>query len=231
MDFEISIYNDYSADGSQIINSVKAAYLYADKVTVYDYVFPENFVFDELMNKMIADKQTYATFKDLLNKYPFIMDKNESMSDKFQHFSDLMNIMPDHEMKSLLSLLNVMAIDTVDSKSQEVRAKRCESDDYRSEEHYLNVLQSLGVEIIRPNTDLLTEPLGMSQLIADLNKKRSMDHAYKLTNSFTNAKLDDAKYTVPAHIANNFISRLPSFDKAGIDEIKDIRKELNKYIK
>ena len=40
MNFEVAIYNTLCVDEIRVLNSIKAAYLYADKVRVYDHIIP-----------------------------------------------------------------------------------------------------------------------------------------------------------------------------------------------
>ena len=54
MGFDVAIYNAGCRDGKKVVDSIKAAYLYADKVRVYDF-FPMLDSIQEQLLKLRTD--------------------------------------------------------------------------------------------------------------------------------------------------------------------------------
>lgn len=220
MSFEIAIYNAGCCDGAKVINSIKTAYLYADAVRVYDNTITEGT--EELrpdltFSSYVENNRKAITLSEKRLKEGITPEEEKILFDA--HFD-------------ILAFCNIEIIRSydmtarVDNQIREVTSNQYVFTEYETD------LKRMGIDFIVPEinvSDLETS----AKRVRDFSKKYRNDEGFKLVNSFP-IELKDAivrpSVFAPAYLSDYAISTLPGFENATIDEIIDIRRELDKYI-
>ncbi len=225
MSFDIAIYNGFSTDSIRIIDSIKAAYLYADHIKVFDPLLPVDTRIT--IEKISSDLYSKPETKDLIKKYPLLNTSND-INIRFQEYKRL-NLSKDlslEEKNSLGIYYYALYDELVVNKTKEVESARSDSSLSLKRNDLKNMLNQIGAELIDPSVCF-----EMSLFTKYVEKEFLKDNAFKISNDSL-PKIDSniADSFKPANFSNTTISSLPGFSNASLDEIKDIRKELNKYI-
>lgn len=282
MSFDIAVYNKGCKDINQMINSLKAAYLYSDKIRIYDCLFSLEQDEKNLTEKLSKNKklqklrEEYPSLKryniskieDLTSMIeeleeiakPYIQGDRFKMllnSCSYQEFSRLSDEAKQEKYNSLMGELGIskdefyfesyklknnvkiqkylLECDNVylhlqnfecyqlDSKLREICSTKYSIDDYRTS------IGLIGADFISP--DIFPEDVSVSP---DVFEERFFDdRGFKIINNprlISNSESILPSLWVPSSLAEYSFSVLPGFEDATIDEIIDIRKELDKYI-
>jgi len=199
MKFEVSIYNAGCNDGGKVIDSIKAAYLYADTVRVYDILYPDYFeerLIESEQKRQIKEGIKYDTVGIFVNANSYVS------CDSFTYVADRMHYL------------------------------RHKKNEFYSKQQYRTDLKRLGVKLIAPEVDEFNLKR-INDIFCTYVTKCWNESGYKLFNS--NPMGIDLEFLEPAvilspHLSEYVISSLPGFENATVDEIIDIRKELDKFI-
>ena len=229
MGFDIAIYNGYSGDGNKVINSVKAAYLYADEVRVYDNLIPIGFNVDEI--KKYNEEEKEYSIKYQVND-PYYLEVYELEDDgKIQKISDLNS----KKYKEFL-LLHGKYISRMEDRSyinecERIDLWRKKANSSYSALTYQEKMSKLGVKFILPANESRPDRNSLYELALQLPLVFMEDSGFKVLNQEPyNIETIVTSMLTPSALAEYTISTLPGFEEASIDEIKDIRRELDKYI-
>lgn len=214
MDFEIAIYNGGCNDGRKVVNSVKAAYLYADKVRVYDYSIPEGYRQPSREEQLSKFPYTYRFHSCEINRFNY--DNSAYLKAGYSN--------SDAYVLDFIKRYVWVVLDT--QKDREF------DKEYREANYYKEMLAKLDVEIIVPQVVLPNTSEHVMKQFGDYINKFENDNGLKM---FTNS--DDINNIwkeypslLPSYLSEYAISKLPCFENASFDEIKDIRDELDGYI-
>lgn len=229
MGLEIAIYNGQSRDGNKVVNSVKAAYLYADIVRVYDFNIPNGIRRGEKLYDKYLDREKHLqeVEPEVLDKYPW-----------FEHGSEeqLMKLSLE-ELKWLDDKLNKIILGqrmTIDrlayiKEFNEIQGCRNRNNEQYTSEKYQRELTRMGIEYLVPEIGVFK----LDQAYNNLCSRYFDDKGFKLINdrTFLEKKgLEESSVWTPGYLSEYYISTLPGFEDATMDEIKDIRRELNEHI-
>ena len=125
---------------------------------------------------------------------------------------------------------DINKVDKYTQLSEEVNRRREKSFEKYNREIYLRDLTRMGVEFIYPK--ISTDPGITWRQIDSFYNRLTNDSGFKLINSdlgyLNNASIVTRNF--PSYLSEYAITALPSFEEATIDEIIDIKKELEKYI-
>lgn len=212
MDFEVAIYNGGCVDGRKIVNSVKAAYLYADKVRIYDYSVPLGYQIDNLKKENKRFVKPYYGHASSISG--FFNDDRAYIKAGF----------PNRDAY-VLDYLRVYIYSAL--FSQELREHYKNYD----RKNYHNMLANLGVELIEPEIVFPDTGDQIMQKLEDFINRFEADKGVRMFNrpEDINDRLS-LKEQFPSYLSEYAISKLPCFENASVDEIVDIRMELDAYI-
>ncbi len=239
MSFEVAVYNGLCEDGQKVVNSVKAAYLYADKVRVYDFSKPQGVNEKFFMEMLQSNRAWYEECNHLLSQYPFLDDDNLSKADLKRKLLWLSS----EERKDINealrgSLENDYVQNLIDYVSVlEMMQTEREMNSQYSRDNYKSALSRMGVEYREPVIDTTPTVPVVSLSLENFVESYFDDQGFKLLNDPSSLLDDDedeevnARIWTPAHLSEYAISRLPGFNDATLEEVIDIRKELDQYIK
>ena len=241
MKFEIAISNGLCYDGEKVVNSVKAAYLYADKVRVYDYSLPQDYRGKDILkcefdnpefNKIYNHKK--RILKDYLDSHDFHNSEKKYFcygfgSGAINDLDSKVNAITESQKKDSYELgESIIAAIRIIHDIRELL-----SEQYKRE-YFQRVLTHLGIDYVRPLLYFKEDMPIVVEPIIDFTKSFFDDTGFKLINDnpindYINA-LDSSLTSIPLSLSEYAISSLPGFEEASFDEIIDIRKELDKYI-
>ena len=264
--FEIAIYNGWSEDSTKIINSIKAAYLYADKVRVYDLI-NHDFTSEgvkgiiDLLKEDPQNRETIEKYKQTLNKELDIDNRSEdNLDNSYFRILDLMYPNMKFYGESLYNVANNVAKNRMIYHNYSYVADMIQSGRDEIEQggykEYQKNLEKMHIEIIEPainrnidsekylpleiegpsNLISLLKTINTPEIVAPLTEFReryTKDSGVKLLNDTTfmdwNRVFTSSMANSP-YLSEQVISRLPGFENATVDEIIDIRAELEPYI-
>ena len=274
MGFDIAIYNASCFDGNRVINSAKAAYLYGDKVRVYDIPRIEKYIPENLSDSLkIIDKMIIA----LQQRHPLLFIEGTKYSKidpnlfsgevfldpgidnpKYNEFLELISSdltikdtrekayefgFTNEDIKMINQYLDVcIECEGITNRYYNIfflkeykriwwsvyGIRQLTRSGYTSEE-YDKMLKHLNIEIVQPVLDSKTALLDYESFENSFLK----DHSFKIMNdTIRDSKIESLFLSMWAtsYLSEYAISSLPGFEEAAVDEIIDIRKELNKYI-
>ena len=220
MDFEIAIFNGYCDDGNKIMNSVKTAYLYADKVRVYDFYKPQGYE-----NEKKADYNEEEN-RRIRKIYTSDGRLNEEV------VSAVLDRCSDEELERLLrDLDNRVDYLTIKQEIEQIIIARELSSNQYISERFHRTLARMGIEYIEPVIFTKKSVPDLKRSFDYIQKIYVDDKGFKVLNdtSLFNKSVIPSMWT-PTYLADYTIASLPGFEEATVDEIIDIRKELDKYI-
>lgn len=195
MGFDVAINNGECNDGNRIVNSVKAAYLYADRVRVYDYCCLQDITEEEFIRKRA---------------------KNDSPNEVIRAIVET-----DYAIDNLSVMESFISAYQRELNNEQYKRKK-----------YLEDLDKMGIDCIDIGRDL-TSFYHLSDLVNTVASRFIEDKGFKILNdqkAIDSNKLESFSILAPTALSDYVFSTLPGFEDATIDEIIDIRKELNKYI-
>ena len=196
MSFEVAIYNAGCDDGKRVIDSIKAAYLYADKVRVYDFLYSEYF------DKTLVANEQSRQFRSRIDYGIPGFNTAEIVADSFSRVTNNM-----HHLRQ-------------------------QNNSRYNKKQYRTDLNRLGIKLIAPKVN--ANNLGrINEVFREFVVRCRKDPGYKLFNSYPRYKGVDSQISsllVTALLSEHAISKLPGFENASIDEMIDIRDELDGYI-
>ena len=223
MNFEVAIYNTLCVDEIRVLNSIKAAYLYADKVRVYDFLYP--FAFESFVQAV--EKKSKADGKEFSDVAREGIAKLRE--DKANNRNLLMNDFSSYLYTQMRDVDWESLIDYVSSVKS--TNKRAALDRLYNEKIYEKELGRLGIDRIIPFVYPL---LGNADLqIKEFDERFRNDTGFKLFNNYSKEhQIKDSSPSIlaPSYLSEYAISKLPCFEKASVSEIIDIRDELDRYI-
>lgn len=220
MGLDIAIYNGMSGEGQKIINSIKSAYLYSDHVRVYDFFLPLNIDRDSILS-LIPDNPDARELIRLIT---------DNIDDDFFSWDKILPENMDYHtaMKILCDELNknIMKNHFIQSYSLGELRDRDFSDN--SWEQCVKKLKKMGVRYIAPLSETELGYHVSYPTIQFLN-----DKGFKVINDTSILpimSLHPTSIWSPAYLSEYVVSTLPGFEDATLDEIVDIREELDKYV-
>lgn len=220
MDFVINIFNGFSTDSEKILNSVKAAYMYADKVKVFDPLLPNSA--RNTIEREAKRLYSEADIMDLIKRNPSL-NRELGLSERFYNLASIKKagILNQEESISLQRYFNALYMEMVLSKSKETESGR----GYLERKVLKNELVKLGVELIDPSVcfALSLDTHYVEDLF--LNEK-----GFKISNDRLPGDEANLKLSAFAGASNKTIASLPGFANVSVDQLGGIRKELDKYI-
>lgn len=226
MDFTISIFNDYFVDGKTVINSLKAAYLYADKVKVYDTADPKFIGLDSTARKEF----TMHDYAELLEKWlAWVI-----LLDDDNYFASCSN--SDWTSAKRIALQANLDYAKMHSKYVEpAKMARWLYERQYYSDSWDKFLNQERIEYITPTIDIrkADEHINHRQFF-QFEKDYLIADGFKTINgktimsSYQGSKIPSL--CIPSYLSDYAISTLPGFEEASFDEIIDIRKELDRYI-
>ena len=228
MGFDIAIYNGFTEDVNKVVNSVKAAYLYADKVRVYDHIIPLGFNTDEIRAESMEERvyhDKYRVFDDPSNFGPYEFDANG----KLQKIADPLSY------KAFLDIhkkcTNILEDRSYINLCENLECRRKNNSSSYSTLIYQKELSRINVELVTPINERRLSPYSLVELSFQFNDKFVEDKGFKILNDhlYKANTLIPSMWT-PTVLSEYSISSLPGFEDATVDEIIDIKKELEKYI-
>lgn len=213
MEFEIAIYNGGCDDGRTIINSVKAAYLYADKVRIYDYSIPTGFQMPEILQEYKKNHYNYIGHCRAISF--FNEDEEAYLKLGFNSSADY-----------VIDFLNSYVECVLTTQIYREQAKEY------NRANYEKMLAKLDIEIIEPKVVLPETGVNVMKRFGEFINNFENDKGLKM---FTNVNdtsdgLEINKNLLSSYLSEYAISKLPGFENASLDEMKDIRNELDGYI-
>lgn len=235
MSFDVAIHNVGCYDGNVVNNSVKAAYLYADKVRIYDY-FSAPKILDELSEQWKEEcykdyKKAKVVLEQIKEKYPLLkkwaLEQREDVPITTDDLFDLLDA--DKKIRLYNNLDFLYDYDIFITATQRLRKETNEQ--YDTETHKKDLVR-LGVDWFEPKLDNCNLE-SVIERVQDFNDSYHNDAGFKLLNStldYINGGLPSSLMLTPSYLSDYAISSLPGFDEATVDEIIDIKKELDKYI-
>lgn len=219
MGLDIAIYNGNCTDGKKIINSIKSACLYADNVRLYDNVFPLNLSDDgiSLQAKLEIDVQELIKLDpfDVIPNYRLIV-----LPENINHSTEGMKVTISKKSFYLCKFIKEL--------------REVDFSDY-SWEQCVKKFEKMGVHYIIP---IFQTQLGKDAHVDLLDYVKLMnqfldDKGFKILNDIDDLSPQSSHPTSmwsPAYLSEYVISTLPGFENATLDEIADIRGELDKYV-
>lgn len=286
MSFDVSIYNADCRDPSTLLNSVKAAYLYGDKVKVYDRVSLEMtgsiWLLESEINSIINSGIEYISELQPQDRSEILLLKT-SVINLWKKKKVLEKVLMPHDgdmYTKLLHAINILSILDPVNYSENVPSwlersfvfgeERAEYRKNREKQKstfelkkanlyattissYLDYYNMMGnlrrqidpnyneyrylVDLIRLNVDLVQSEIFIEDdkiHMPYIEKEFIEDGGFKIFNTATTFSSSHDTMTpsmiVPSYLSEYSLSMLPGFEEATVDEIIDIRKELDKYI-
>ena len=232
MSFDIAIYNGFSVDSKKIYNSIKAAYLYADNVRVYDPIF--SLSSRKAAEQRLKDTLVNRAYSDVFSKYPFIKDESIDLESRYSQavklfFNDALEL---DDVPEMYYLTTTLLMTIYSRMSTEVELNRVRNDFSLLDSRYSEVINKTHSQLIRPTVDAMVDPRELFNYCSSFPEIFSNDKGFKFLHDIPlgSEVSKMAQDISPVALSEHAISSLPGFEDATIDEIIDIRKELNKYI-
>lgn len=214
MEFNISYYNGFG-NPDELENSIKAAYLYADNIKLYDNLF------------------TICPFLESLSKSPWLNDPFWLHISKIDFVKDLDLLYSDIEISKLsdhnFKLLNEYLLLALLRIHEEIFFRfyhyKYIEEITHSDIFKLAKIQHVKMEKVNYINDIIDACIIE---IMSSNDFRMINKDYQYL--FSNSKQYKSNNLNVVNFANYILTRLPAFDIATVDEIIDIKKELSKHI-
>ena len=209
MEFNISYYNGYGDDDiCKLENSIKAAYLYADNVNLYNNIFIV-YPFLESLNRITWKNDPFFN-RDA--KYLLQLNKEELY--KLNQYEQYLLL--EHIDRELLLLQKKIFEEYYNKNIEEI----IHSDIFR-----LVKIQHIDIKEVNFINDIIKACVNEIMSSSDFRMINKSEQ-----NLFSKFEQSSNNNSNSVNLANFILTQLPAFDIATVDEIIDIKKELSKYI-
>lgn len=241
MGFEIAINYNFAKDNGEVLNSVKAAYLYADKVRVYDWFSDDSFALnlgDECNRKVLKKYLNYSSqvhkmpetdkdsFDDCYLEKASVADILNQLGNISDELSKNLDISDFPEYTDFVSYICICA-------SQLEFSTRRNEFFRKTGLTFQTAFDQMGIDIKKYSINTSYDEKPAINSLGEFINQFKEDKGYKLANDCFSHSINPealASLITPTNLSEHVLSTLPGFEEATIDEIIDIRKELNKHI-
>ena len=239
MGLEVAIFIGDCTDVYAIDKMIKAAYIYADIVRVYDFSLPIGYRKGDVFYNIYAEieKKVDKKYEQMYNRYPFLGDKELNYKEIEKN---LLELSPEEmeELSIRLDRLAKMRGFLFDKHIFFDQFERFHDQRKKNNEQYDNIrfqeeMTRMGIIHFGVVVEKCNNPFSVHKAYDNLCSRYFDDKGVKIVSDaeyLTKKGLDTSSVWVPGFLAEYTISLLPGFEEATLDEIIDIRNELDKYI-